>query len=86
MEKVKAFLLYFRETNTLEIMEESTYRNYQSLTNDIVFDKIEIEFLDIKKLNSFTLIVNNVKDLSLDKKEVIIKLLNIYTALFKPKE
>ena len=86
MEKVKAFLIYFKEANTLEIMEESTYRNYQSLTNDIVFDKIEIEFLDIKKLNSFTLIVNNVKDLSLDKKEVIIKLLNIYTALFKPKE
>ena len=86
MEKVKAFLIYFKEANTLEIMEESTYRNYKALTCEINFDKIEIEFYDIKKFNSFTLIANNMKDLSLDKKEVIIKLLNIYTALFKPKE
>ena len=85
METIKAFILY-DEDSTLEIMEEESYKNYESLTGDIILEQIKIEFDDIKKFNQFALIFNAMKDLTINKKEVIIKSLQIYTSIYKPKE
>ena len=84
METIKAFILS-DEDSTLEIMEEESYKKYESLTGDIILEQIKIEFDDIKKFNQFALIFNAMKDLTINKKEVIIKSLQIYTSIYKPK-